>query len=716
MAVLRRELLTLALVVLLVAGGLTPALGSGLDPTVAGVLDAEAAEDRFPVVRTGSGSDALAQGDDEIVATQTFALTPERPGEVTVELTYSVPDRVVRLNTTVPENATVVETEAFERDEGRRYAWTGDGDGASITYRYGVNQTVEASGPGTASGNYVYAGTREWAMFARPSMPTNWTYRQSEPLGLERRTRAAGSGVASEWLVYLGEHEEYVRDANGQRFRLIVPAAAELSADREAVFDSLATASDDFRVGDRDEEVFVVAAPTGRVEWGVRGAQTGDADMWVRDAQRVDTADNVWIHEYVHTRLRLRSTRETVWLSEGAATYYGALLSLEQGLIGFDGFAAVLADGERAAYDEVVLSNTSTWVKYANYERGALIAGRLDLAIRRATDGERSLQDVFRRINARDGRLTQADMLATLEAVGGDEAVAAGRRYTERTGTPSMWNASTHRAAFGKVPARIDYSLPDPTHFNSFGVDGPYRVGSVGGSEPIRLVTGESLLVRARVNNSGGVAGDYAVPLTVDGMVVERAYGTVEAGESTTAHLSHRFERPGRYEVGVDEDAVTVVVERPATAEVTGLRVDPTTIRQGGRVTATATVTNDADRPGRATVNFTRGSEVVERRTAQLPSDTTVTVEAEVPVPEAGTVAIGAEGVEPVEIRVESARGGMDGTDGTPAATPDGGTATTADPSATTTAPDEPTDGTGDGFGVLALTGALALALLGRRL
>ncbi len=716
MAVPRRGLLTVALVVLLVAGGLTPALGSRPDPTVAGVLDAEDAEDRFPVVRTGSGSDALAQEDEAIVATQTFALLPDRPGEVTVELTYALPDRVVDLNTAVPRNATIVETEAFERDEGRRYAWTGDGDGASITYRYEVNQTVEASGPGPASGNYVYAGTRKWAMFARPSMPTNWTYRGSEPLRLERRTRTTGSGAASEWLVYLGEYEEYVREANGQRFRLIVPAAAELVSDREAILDSLATASDDLRVGDRDEEVFVVAAPTGRVEWGVRGAQTGDADVWVRDVQRVYAADNVWIHEYVHTRQRFRPTRETVWLSEGTATYYGALLSLEQGLVGFEGFAELLTDGERAAYDEVVLSNTSTWVEYANYERGALIAGRMDLAIRWATGGERSLQDVLRRINARNGRLAQADLLATLEGVGGDEAVAAGRRYTERTATPSMWNASTHRAAFGTVPARIDYSLPDPTHFNSFGLDGPYRVGSVGGSEPIRLVTGESLLVRARVNNSGGVAGDYAVPLTVDGRVVERAYGTVDAGESTTAHLSHTFDRPGRYEVGVDEDVVPVVVERPADAEVTGLRVDPTTIRQGGRVTAAATVTNDADRPGRAAVNFTRGSEVVERRTARLPSDTTVTVEAEVSVPEPGTVAIGAEGVEPVEIQVEPARGEVSGANGTTVATRDGGTATTADPSPTTTAPGEPTDGTGDGFGVLALTAAVALTLLVRRL
>ncbi|WP_225333175.1 CARDB domain-containing protein [Halomicrobium urmianum] len=717
MAVLRRGLLTLALAMLLVSGGLTPALGSGPDPAVAGVLDPEAAEDRFPVVRAGSGSGAPAQqvdGDEEIGATQAFALAPERPGEVTVTLDYSVPERVVSLNTTVPEGATLVETESFERDEGRRYAWTGDDNTASITYRHEVNETIQTGGPEAADGRYVYAGVGDWALFARPSMPTNWTYRGSEPLGFERRTRTVGNGTAGEWLVYLGEYEEYGREANGQRFQLIVPAAADLATDREAVLDSLARASDDFRVGDRDDEVFVVAAPTGRVGWGVRGAQTGDADMWVRDVQRLDTADNVWLHEYVHTRQRFRSTSETVWLNEGTATYYGALLSLEQGLIGFEAFADMLADGEHATYEEVVLSNSSTWVGHANYERGALIAGRLDLAIRRATGGERSLQDAVRQSNTRNDRLTQSALLATLGETGGDRATDAGRRYTERTATATMWNASTHSAAFGEVPARIDYSLPDPTHFNSFGVDGPYRVGSVGGSEPIRLVPGESLTVRARVNNSGGAAGDYAVPLTVDGTVVERAYGTVEAGESTTAQLNHTFDDPGRYEVGVDEDAVTVVVEQPATAAVTGLRVDRTTIRQGGRITATATVANDADRPGRATVNFTRGSEVVERRTVQLPSGTTGEVQAEIALPEAGTVSVGAENAGSTEIRVEPVHEGVNGSDGTPAATPDAET-TAADPSATTT-PGESTDGSGAGFGAVALAAAVALALLGRRL
>ncbi len=48
----------------------------------------------------------------------------------------------------------------------------------------------------------------------------------------------------------------------------------------------MANASNALRVGDRDEQVFVVAAPSGAVEWGVEGYQIGDADMWVQSGKR----------------------------------------------------------------------------------------------------------------------------------------------------------------------------------------------------------------------------------------------------------------------------------------------------------------------------------------------------------------------------------------------------------------------------------------------
>ncbi|MFC6975387.1 hypothetical protein ACFQL1_13185 [Halomicroarcula sp. GCM10025709] len=45
-----------------------------------------------------------------------------------------------------------------------------------------------------------------------------------------------------------------------------------------------------------------------------------------------------------------------------------------------------------------------------------------------------------------------------------------------------MWNESHHAAVFGQLPARIGYALPAMDNRSAYRVDGPYRVGPVGGT------------------------------------------------------------------------------------------------------------------------------------------------------------------------------------------------------------------------------------------
>ena len=117
-----------------------------------------------------------------------------------------------------------------------------------------------------------------------------------------------------------------------------------------SVLDSLADASNALRVGDRDDEVFVVAAPTSGVQWGVRGYQTGESDLWVRDVEPVDSAENPWVHEYVHTRQDFALDPEMRWFREASASYYAALLTYEQGRVPYDGFSQRIGAGANSSY------------------------------------------------------------------------------------------------------------------------------------------------------------------------------------------------------------------------------------------------------------------------------------------------------------------------------------------------------------------------------
>ncbi|MFB6309189.1 MAG: glycyl aminopeptidase [Haloarculaceae archaeon] len=641
--------------------------------------------------------------DENIEVTQEVRLTPDRPGSVRVVHAYTIPDRVVSMATYVPDNATVVGYSGFDRANETRFEWQEGAASPTITYRLPVNRTLDASGgPESADGNYVYVDAGEWALFVRPNAATEWEYVGSDRVGFDRQMTTVGPGATGEWLVYLGENEIVRREAYDQTFELVVPARAELAEPESTILDAMTNASNALRVGDRDDRVFVIAAPTGDVSWAVRGLATGDADVWVRDFERLDTAENVWLHEYVHTRQGYRLTRETRWFEEASASYYAALLALERGYVEFPAFKRRLAAGEDAVYNETVLADPSTWQRNTQYDKGALVAGDLDRRIRLKTDRQSAFQDVFTGMNGQGEPITQEQFLALLERHGGTELRERGRNYTATTAGPEMWNATEHGTAFGKLPARIGYTLPEFTDEAGYSVSGPYREQPIESGNPIRLVTDERLTVGVRVRNAGQTEGRYNTTLKVNGTIVNRELGRIDGGTNRTVPLSHTFSTPGRFRISVDNENVTVVVERPARAYVSDLRVSRATVPRHGTVTAIATVRNDADRPASTVVVFTRDFEAVERQEAFLPSNSTVAVSAGIQLNESGEVLIGAGQADPVPVTVT--RGSV--------VTP--GNRSTPTPSTTVTETVTP-GGTGAGFGAIAWLSALAVVILGGR-
>ncbi|WP_284033193.1 CARDB domain-containing protein [Halobaculum lipolyticum] len=648
---------------LLLAPVAAPVAALDATATTAAVGGAGAAVDDPAAASSPSGAPvssasvaSAATADHDIRLTTTLALTPDTPGEVTVTLTFAIPERVTALDTTISPDADPVSLDGFAAADGDTYEWDGDTATPTITYRLPANRTsatarldrgsagVDAPrAPPSASApaaqvdgeRYLFADPGPWALVAVPSPGVGWRYR-GDVVGLTRTADTAGPGAVGSRVAFLGEHTVRERTAHGQTFRLVVPAAAdEMREDPAAVLDALASASETLRVGDRDGSVFLVAAPTD-VPWAVRGLQTGDADAWVRADEPLTSPESPWLHEYVHTRQSFATTAETRWVVEGSADYYAALLALRQGLVGFDEFADHLAQGARDPFAEAVLADPDTWVAGAQYRKGGLVAGDLDRRIRLASDGGATLSTVVARLNA-EGDAVSGDRFEALVADAGDADVGdAAGRFTRTDAAPDMWSAEAHAAAFDTAVARIRVDAPDDV-----AVSGEYRNATV--TPPATLAVGETVAVPVAVGNAGDAAGTYRLRATVDGRTVATANGTLAPGANATARLSWTPSAAGTYTLSVRGRSYEVTVAEPAAPTVAALSTNRTSVAPGGSVLVVAEVTADGPVPaaGDLTVRVDGRTVATERVRVAPNGSTTLRVPVVLDSPGEYVVAVG---------------------------------------------------------------------------
>ncbi len=121
--------------------------------------------------------------------------------------------------------------------------------------------------------------------------------------------------------------------------------------------------------------------------------------------------------------LKQENYTSLLWLFEGFTSYYDDLVLVRSGVITRDAYLALLGKtvggvlrGSGRRRQSVAESSFDTWVKYyrqdenaANaivsyYTKGSLVALAFDLAIRAATGGRKSLDDVMRALWVRYGR------------------------------------------------------------------------------------------------------------------------------------------------------------------------------------------------------------------------------------------------------------------------------------------------------------------------
>ncbi len=649
------------------AGSLT----TGYDPGTVGVADDGTGE--RPAAVGPTAGNALPAGTATIGLQRELALAPDRPGEVRFSVDVTVPDGVVSLRLELPDSVTAVTaTEGFERVGPGQYEWTGGPD-PSLSARVAANRSASGSRIGDGSG-YTFVDAGDWALVRVPAAAVGWSERVGTGASVVRETAVAGAGATGGEIAYLGAVERYERTAADQRFELAVPRRADLAAAPGEVLDSMASAAGDLRVGDRDENVFVVAAPSAGVSWGVRGIQTGPDDAWVGAREPLNSADNVWLHEYVHTRQAFATTEDARWLTEGSADYLAALLTLQQGRVDYTAFRDQLALGTDRAHRDAVLSEPSTWEgRGSNYRKGALVLGELDRRLRLSSDGSRALTTVLSTLNRRDDPVSAAAFV-DLVAAGDDDLATATERFTTTSAVPDTWSLDAHRAAFGTDPAAIELGALSAT------LSGPYRNRSVVIAEgsPRRLaerpVVGETLTLTTTLRNDGGTAGDYDVVLTVDGEAVARRAGRLAPGEAATLTFAVNV-TAGSRTLRVGDRRLVVDGVAPATASVERVGVDPTAVDPGASATLSATVAAPDDRPAARTLRFRVGDRVVGERTVRLDAGERATVTVAASAPEPGTYEVGVVDGPTTTLTVEGERTattetGTDPADGSPAPGP----------------------------------------------
>lgn len=376
-------------------------------------------------VSDAAADDAVAADGPVVEVTRVAERRGDPANEVYVTLQYDIPSTVSKLRVRgVPERQSdrieVVETDGFERRDDTSWTWEGGTDRPSLTVRYDLptDRLTEAD-RGTAGD--------DWAFVAVPRPGHRYWYTGSEP-SFAFDTDVVGEGVATDSFAFLGAHDVHERAANGETFRLYVPAAAEPAESPETVLGYLVDASGRLDIGGRNDEVHAFAVPSEGRTIRPRGATRGGNSFYV-DADAAADADEAWVHEYVHTRQQFGRDPSAVWLVEGSASYYGIALRAhgenwtERRLYG-------RMDGNRSG----TLTEPDTWEELTPYVEGRQFLAHLNLRLQRATGGDVTLTDLLRDLNAAGQRVTHDLFVETVRAYDGDTAAWADE--TLRSGEP----------------------------------------------------------------------------------------------------------------------------------------------------------------------------------------------------------------------------------------------------------------------------------------
>ncbi|MFD1647139.1 hypothetical protein [Haloarchaeobius litoreus] len=411
------------LVLLLVA---TPLVG-------ATVVDASAASPRpddAPATQPRSGVGGAS--DDGLSVRYELSPVDAADGRVRVRAQFRLSESVSRVAIAVPDGASVESVAGFhDAEDGYDYRWAQRGD-ASITY------VVDATR--FANGGLESISTQEWSFIHERAVglaTLDWWYYGEQPGS--SRTLALGEDVegwAGDDVAVVGPVTVTEEHRDGHTYRVVRPDRADGARPTDEILDLLAAADESFPVGDRGESTTVVLPPAAIRSGGLATVRRGpDRELWAHGSTEV------FAHELVHVRqtftLADGSDGPSMrWLLEGLAEYQTAVVELRAGRLSVDRFRERVTTD---AHADATLADRSTGESSnVPYDKGERVVAALDAEIRLATDGERSIVDVWRLLNAHDGPVSYADFVAMVEAVAGTGMESWLDRYVRTDAAPTV--------------------------------------------------------------------------------------------------------------------------------------------------------------------------------------------------------------------------------------------------------------------------------------
>jgi hypothetical protein len=310
----------------------------------------------------------------------------------------------------------IVAAEGFEATTQRgwrgTFSWDGETESPRLVYHYNPTRGgVLAAGDG-------------WMLVSPPRITLTQTAdgesstRVLSGVGATDSVTAATDGVVASGVVYLGPYTEHDMTTADQHIRLIVPAAADLRSTPAGILDWVGAAANMLTVGTAQSEVVMVASPEDIAGGGIeRGGTAVVPDSASADRGFV----NLWVHEYVHTRQSLTdASGDMEWFKEASAEYYAALIQSERLELGPSEQRAHF-ERQATAYSDAVLAEPGTWSSsQVPYTKGEAVLYALDQRIQQATNGQRSLVDVFARLNQQEAVTLDSFKQAARDVAGED--------------------------------------------------------------------------------------------------------------------------------------------------------------------------------------------------------------------------------------------------------------------------------------------------------
>ena len=357
------------------------------------------------------------------------------PGVVRYHLDFETPDEGSHL-WLINYTGNVVSSSGFVSDRtgngNHALRWDGETDSPSMTITTSVH-----SGSGRE-----FAATDDWALAPTPRVSVAWEangdsdWSYFHPLQDDYSNRSvsfADSGVLGSAFTYVGKYDEHVHRADGQRFRMIVAADASPAESPKAIFNSLSAASKRIPGQSPDDVLlFVLPDPI----WRGGYASPKYDELWVHEDARLHDPQNLWLHEYFHTRQSFELSDKMEWFREASAAYFASDLAMKGGEISKSDVSRTLSS---KSYDASTLSKPNTWGdREVPYYRGALTLWALDEKIQQATHGRRSLMDVFHRMNEHDGTVTYADFRDIVADVAGQSMTPWLDKHVTTTAKPKL--------------------------------------------------------------------------------------------------------------------------------------------------------------------------------------------------------------------------------------------------------------------------------------